>query len=297
MKMERLLGIVAILQQKGKVTMPYLAERFEVSRRTIARDIEAICRAGIPLVTTQGNGGGVSIMEGYTLGSTVLTDEDMKLLTAGLGSVCSVTQDGAADMLACRLGCSAPSEISIDLASFYKGSLAPKIAALRRAIAQRCIVTFTYYYAKGTAVKRIEPIQVVFRWSAWYVVGFCLERMDVRLFKLARLWGLEVTQERYEPRELPPQRMQLGSHMTDDMMVTAIYAPEAMYRLVEEYGPDSFTVMDDGRLYTRWGFSSDDAAIDWLLSFGSRVQVTEPVRLKERMREEAQRMLSLHDET
>ena len=72
MRLERLIGILTILLQRDKITAPELAERFEVSRRTIQRDVEALCQAGIPIITTQGVGGGISIMESYRMDSTYL---------------------------------------------------------------------------------------------------------------------------------------------------------------------------------------------------------------------------------
>ncbi len=84
MKINRLIGILSILLQQEKVTAPFLAEKFEVSRRTINRDIEDLCKAGIPLVTTQGANGGISIMEGYKIDSTLLTSADMQAILAGL---------------------------------------------------------------------------------------------------------------------------------------------------------------------------------------------------------------------
>ena len=87
MKIDRLIGILSILLQQERVTAPYLAERFEVSRRTINRDIEDLCKAGIPLVTAQGANGGISIMEGYRLNRTLLTSSDMQAILAGLRSL------------------------------------------------------------------------------------------------------------------------------------------------------------------------------------------------------------------
>ena len=98
MKIDRLIGILSILLQQERVTAPYLAERFEVSRRTINRDIEDLCKAGIPLVTAQGANGGISIMEGYRLNRTLLTSSDMQAILAGLRSLDSVsgTKNGRA---------------------------------------------------------------------------------------------------------------------------------------------------------------------------------------------------------
>ena len=91
MKLDRLIGILSILLQRERVTAPELAERFEVSRRTIQRDVEALCRAGIPLVTVQGAGGGISILEGYRVDRTVLTGPEMQDILAGLRSLDSVS--------------------------------------------------------------------------------------------------------------------------------------------------------------------------------------------------------------
>ena len=103
MKIDRLIGILSILLQREKVTAPYLAEKFEVSRRTINRDIEDICKAGIPIVTTQGQNGGISIMEGYRLGKTLLTSRDMHSILAGLRSLDSVSKTNKMQQLMDKL--------------------------------------------------------------------------------------------------------------------------------------------------------------------------------------------------
>ena len=90
MKIDRLIGILSVLLQQERTTAPELAEKFEVSRRTINRDIEDLCMAGIPIQTSQGVGGGISIMEGYSMDRTLLTSKDMKMIMAGLRSLDSV---------------------------------------------------------------------------------------------------------------------------------------------------------------------------------------------------------------
>ena len=84
MKIDRLIGILSILLQKETMTAPELAKRFEVSRRTINRDIDELTYAGIPIRTTQGVGGGISIAEGYKMDRTILTLKDMQVILAGL---------------------------------------------------------------------------------------------------------------------------------------------------------------------------------------------------------------------
>jgi len=299
MKIERLIGIITILQQNKKVTAPFLAEKFEVSRRTINRDIEDICRAGIPIATTQGSGGGISLMEGFSLDTTVFTRQELAAVLTGLKALDSVSGGIGGERIAekfCSATAGAPEDgMFIDLASFYKEDLADKIGRIRAAVRERRCISFCYYYRKGEAHKFIEPYLVVFKWSDWYVYGYCRERQDFRMYKLRRLWELAVTEERYEARELPEEGVRYGSHMTDDYMITAVYDASVKYRLVEEYGPLSFSVREDGKLYARWGFTDPEEAVSWFLSFGDKVQVTDPPEMVERMRGVLGRMAGLYD--
>lgn len=288
MKIERLIGIIAILQQKKKVTAPFLAEVFEVSRRTINRDIEDICRAGIPIVTTQGNNGGIFLMEGFSLDTTVFTGQELAAVFTGLKSLDSISHAAGADRIVRKFGGN-PETVSsdgmmIDLSSFYKRDLADKIERIKSAIRERRCISFHYYYGKGEGDRLIEPYLAVFRWSDWYVYGFCRERQDFRMYKLRRLWELKVTEEEYEVRELPEEEERFGTHMTDDYIVAAVYDTSVKYRLVEEYGPGSFTITGDGQLYTEWGFSGPEKAEEWFLGFGDKVTVTGPPEMVERMR-------------
>ena len=143
MKIDRLIGILSILLQKEMTTAPELADHFEVSRRTINRDIEALCKAGIPIQTAQGVGGGISIVSGYRLDRTVLTSKDMQVILAGLRSLDSISgskyysqlmeklQAGSSDIV------SGKESILIDLSSWCKKTLAPKIKQLNMNI-QNC---------------------------------------------------------------------------------------------------------------------------------------------------------------
>lgn len=296
MRVDRLIGIIAVLRRQGKATMPELAERFEVSRRTISRDIDAICRAGIPVVTRQGEGGGVSLMEGCAVDATVFTRDELAAILTGIRGLQSVAAAPDAAGIAGKLGGErAEDGIEIDLASFYKDDLADKIRRIRQAIREGRQVKFRYYSKKGEEDRRVEPHSVVYQWADWYVFGFCAARQDFRLFKLRRLWELEVLEERFEKRAAPEEKKRFGSNMTDDYMIEAIYEPSVKYRLIEEYGPDSFRATEDGRLYARWGFSSAEQAVEWFLSFSDRVRVIGPEEMVERMRRETARIAKLYE--
>lgn len=154
MKTDRLIGILSILLQKEKCTAPELAEKFEVSRRTINRDIDTLCKAGIPVSTLQGAGGGIRIMEGYRMDRTLLTSRDMQMILAGLRSLDSVS--GRDSML-------------IDLSSWYKEFLVPKISLIQDAIEERRQIAFHYFAPGGESVRMAEPYYLIFKWSSWYV--------------------------------------------------------------------------------------------------------------------------------
>lgn len=198
MKVERLIGILSILLQQDKVTAPYLAEMFEVSRRTINRDIEALCMAGIPIATAPGQNGGISIMEGYRIDRTLLSTSDMQAILAGLRSLDSVSGTNRYAQLMEKLSAGASNlltggqHICINLSSWYKDTLTPKIEQIHHAIDSSREISFTYYAPKGESARKIEPCRLIFQWAGWYVWGWCTMRQDFRLFKLNRMTDLRL---------------------------------------------------------------------------------------------------------
>ena len=285
MKMERLIGILSILLQRDKVTAPELAEQFEVSRRTIQRDIESLCQAGIPIATAQGTGGGISILEGYRVDRTVLTTPEMQAILAGLQSLDSVSGTRRYAQLMEKLSAGSAgkdSHILIDLSSWYKTSLSPKIEAIHSAIRQHLTIRFTYFSPKETALRTVEPYDLVFQWSSWYVWGWCRTRQDFRLFKLNRMTDL-VPGEPFTPRPAPPPDLSAERIFPAKYQVTVLFDPACRWRLVEEYGPDSFTAQPDGRLRFTWGFPDADSIISWVLTFGEGAELTGPEELRQRL--------------
>ena len=285
MKMERLIGILSILLQRDKVTAPELAEQFEVSRRTIQRDIESLCQAGIPIATAQGTGGGISILEGYRVDRTVLTTPEMQAILAGLQSLDSVSGTRRYAQLMEKLSAGSAgrdSHILIDLSSWYKTSLSPKIEAIHSAIRQHQTIRFTYFSPKETAVRTIEPYDLVFQWSSWYVWGWCQTRQDFRLFKLNRMTDLALG-EPFTPRPAPVPELSAERIFPAKYQVTVLFDPACRWRLVEEYGPDSFTAQPDGRLRFTWGFPDADSIISWVLTFGEGAELTGPEELRQRL--------------
>lgn len=288
MKIDRMIGILAILLQKDKVTAPYLAEKFEVSRRTINRDVEDLCKAGIPLVTTQGVNGGISIMEGYKIDRTLLTSSDMQAILAGLRSLDSVSGTSRYAQLMEKLSLGASEflaggqHILIDLSAWSKSALSPRIELIHSAITCGRCVQFDYFAPSGETTREIEPYYLMFRWSNWYVWGYCREREDYRLFKLVRMTGLQMG-EPFEKREAPLPDLSNEKVFPASYEVKALIAPEFRWRLIEEYGPECFTVQEDGQLLATLGFTDPSSIVEWILSFRGKARLLEPAELQSQL--------------
>ena len=297
MKIDRLIGILSILLQEEKTTAPELAERFEVSRRTINRDIEDLCKAGIPISTTQGTGGGISIMDGYRMDRTILTSKEMQMILAGLRSLDSVSgsrnysqlmekiQAGSSELISGR------DSVLIDLSSWYKTSIAPKIATIQDAIENRHLLEFHYYAPSGESKRSIEPYYVVFKWTSWYVYGWCRKRKDYRLFKLNRMDQVRETEQSFSCRNAPVPDLTSELAFPRNIILKALFEPDMKWRLVEEFGTDCYEVQDDGRLLLVRDYSDMENLTMWMLTFGDKVEVLEPVEVREKLKNMAESMI------
>ena len=259
MKIDRLMGILTLLLRQERTTAPELAERFEVSRRTINRDIEALCKAGLPIVTTQGQGGGISIAEGYRIDRTVFTREELQSVLAGLMGMDSVSKTHRRQGLAEKFSVeTAPADevFFIDLASHYQQSLTRKIDVIKAAIADRRL-----------------------------------------MFKLNRLWDLETGAAHGMVRELPLEELTRDAYLSqENYRLKALFREDEAYRLIDEYGVGCYTETDEG-LYLERSFAGYENMRQWVLSFGSRARVLAPEELREDLSRQAREILSFYLET
>ena len=302
MKIDRLIGILSVLLQDEKTTAPELAERFEVSKRTINRDIEALCLAGIPIETTQGVGGGIRIMSGYRMDRTILTSRDMQMILAGLRSLDSVSgsryygqlmekiQTGSSEFVSGR------DSILIDLSSWYGDTLAPKIETIQSAIENRRLLSFRYYGPTGESDRVIEPYYVVFKWSSWYVWGWCTKREDFRMFKLNRMDRVLETGDTFAARSVPTPDLSTETIFPKNIRVKALFTQDVKWRLVEEYGPNCFTETEDGRLLFTVDYTDIENLVTWILTFGDQAELLEPPEARERIAQIVRNMTTVYEE-
>lgn len=291
MKIDRLVSILSVLLQKEKVTTTYLAEKFEVSKRTILRDIESLNKAGIPIVTTQGNGGGVSIMESYKLDKTLLSSRDLRSIIAGLKGLDSVSGGNQYRQLMEKLHVdssavsTADNHFIINLSGWDKNDFADKIELINAAMEQKRRVTFRYFSPNGDSERVIEPYHIIFQWSSWYVWGYCVERHDFRMFKLSRIAGLQITDEPIEPREAPEYQQQNWWGTDSQVKATVRFDKSVKWRLIDEWGVDRLQYDEDGNIVISFTWSDLPSLFHFILSFGDKAEILEPVEYRKQFAE------------
>ncbi len=301
MKIDRLIGILSVLLQKSEVTAPYLAEQFEVSRRTINRDIEDLCKAGIPIVTKQGANGGISIMENYKMERTLLTNTEMLDILAGLRGLDSINGTNRYGQLMEKLSAGSSNFMTgsqfvlIDLSSWYKDSLAPKIELIRSAIDEGRELSFFYYSPARESERVIEPYYLIFRWSSWYVWGFCKSRKDFRLFKLNRMERIRLSETTFYKRPVPLPDLREERIFPGGIRVKALFDASCKWRLVEEFGTGCFTEQTDGRLLFHADYTNKENLITWLLTFRDKAELLEPAELREELLASLQNILKQYE--
>lgn len=302
MKIDRLIGILTVLLQQESITAPKLAERFEVSRRTINRDVENLCKAGIPIETSQGVGGGIRIKDGYRMDRTLLTSKDMQVIMAGLRSLDSVSGSSYYGQLMERIKMGSSSFITgrdsilIDLSSWNKDFIEPKISLIQDAIEKRHEISFVYYAPGGESNRKIEPYYLIFKWSSWYAYGFCKLRNDFRLFKLNRMDKIQMEQSEFLVREVPVLDLSVNNIYPDLIHVEAEFNPEVKWRVVEEYGPYCFEEIENGILLFKGAYTNVESLISWLFTFGDKVKVREPIEVKEELLIRAKNIVKIYEE-
>ena len=287
LKIDRLIGILSILLQKDKITTQELANKFEVSRRTILRDIDALSVAGIPIISEKGQGGGISIMEDYKVDRTVLSSEDMKAILTGLQGLDSVSGTNRYRQLMEKISIDGSAAINvdnhiiIDLSNWDKSAVSDKIELIKTAMAQNFKITFNYFSQNGEGQRMIEPYHLVFQWSGWYVWGYCAQREDYRMFKLTRMTELTLTDEKISDRSVPEYPCDKQWDNTGGIEVTVKFDDSVKWRIIDEFGTDSLKYNEKGDIIVTITRSNIPALYQYLLSFGDSAEIIAPMEYRQ----------------
>jgi len=294
----RLFEIVYLLLKKKKVTAKELAERFEVSTRTIYRDIEVLSRANIPIYATKGKDGGIGLLEEFVLNKTVLSEEEQNQILFALQGMDKVTGQAGNDIVA-KLSTIFQKEaddwLKIDFSNWGKeGSQKEWFAVLKKAILHKKLVQFIYYNTNGQKSKRtVEPLQIWFKDKSWYLVSYCRQKEDYRIFKIARMKEVEVLNEHFE-RTLPePSTEQKRSFPTITLQLEI--SKEMAYRVYDEFEPNEITPKENGDFVVTVEYPENDWVYGYILSFGEAAKVLAPKTAKMRIKESLKKMLKKYE--
>jgi len=281
MQIHRMFEIVYLLMHKKTVTAKELADHFEVSPRTVYRDIDTLCEAGIPVYTLKGKGGGIRLLDNFVLNKSMLSEQEQEEILSSLSGLNAVTGDmeQVLTKLSGFFNKTMPSWIEVDL-SHWGEEHSDHYQLLRAAILQRLVIRFVYFNSSSKkSIRTVEPLQLWFKHRTWYIKGYCRQKQAMRLFKLTRMKHIELLEEHFE-RELPPLfHEQQASQAAAVRLVLRIDASQA-YRLYDEYDERQLTRDEDGNFIVTAEYPEDEWVYGHVLSFGHYAEVLEPVRLR-----------------
>lgn len=293
MKDNRLFRILYYILEKGKVTASELADKFEVSVRTIYRDIDSISSAGIPIYALQGKGGGIEIAEDFVLSKSLLSEnEKQQIMSAlqGLDNTRVQHENELLTKLSAIFKMKNTSWIEVDFNNWQNNKLYEKtFNDIKSAILSKNIISFTYFSGNEKAISRsVKPVRLLFKSQDWYLYAFCLLRNDFRYFKLSRIKNLETNTEKFDDnfedvvlkKEMPYE---------NTVHIKVKFDRKAAFRVYDELNGE-IVEDSDGNLYTEIEVPNDYNLYNYIFSFGDGAEVLEPKEIRMQIKEMINKM-------
>lgn len=292
MKESRLFKMVYYILAKGRVTAPELAEKFEVSVRTIYRDVDVISSAGIPIYVTTGRNGGIQILDNYVLEKAFFSEKEKRDILAALQSLSVIDNTHERELLtklSALFNTHSENWFEVDFSRWgNKTQDNTKFELLKRAVINHKVVSIIYvssYYRKTK--RNIHPLKLFYKSKEWYVKSYCTKNNDFRLFKINRILECELLDEDFTPVEFPD--LQDTGHNTYNKIILR-FPKEMAYRVYDEFTDDELAEQENGDLIATAYMPEDAWLIGYLLSFGAYVDVVEPIHLRQVLSNEAKRI-------
>lgn len=308
MKIDRLVSIIMILIENKKISATKLAEMFEVTPRTIYRDIEAINQAGIPIITYPGVNGGIGIVEEYKINKKLFTTSDITTLLIGLGSISStLSKEELVNTLAKVKGLVPAekmreielksSQIAIDLTSWIGNKkLQPNLEEIKRALNESRFLSFKYSDRSGKRSNRkVEPYRLVLKDTNWYLQGYCTLKQDFRIFKLSRISEVEILEDIFIPREFEAKSLVSSNWIKKRIITIKLLIHESLRERVMEYcGEENIKSYGENKLIVDFPFTEDDFSYNIVLGFGHKCECLEPAHVREEIIQRVEKLLSVY---
>lgn len=296
MQTGRMFELVYLLLERGSMTAGELAARFEVSERTIRRDVDALSAAGIPVYTSRGRGGGVALLPGFVLDKSLLSQREQDEILFALQGLraAGVDADGRVlERLSTLFHRGGEDWLAVDFSPWgsSEGDRA-LFPTLKQAILERRVVAFDYYASDGRASHRlVEPRQLRFKGAAWYLQGWCRSRAAWRTFRLSRMVCITLLPETFSPRSGPLPPLDEAGEDTPMLEVQLRFSPAAAYRVYDEFSPAAVQPLENGELAVSFSWPAGAWGVGYLLSFGGEVEVLAPAGLRRELALQAQKIL------
>ena len=293
MKDNRLFRILYYILEKGKVTANELADKFEVSVRTIYRDIDSISSAGIPIYALQGKGGGIEIAEDFVLSKSLLSENEKQQIMSALQGLDNTTiqrENELLTKLSALFKIKNTSWIEVDFNNWQNNKLYEQtFNDIKSAILSKNIISFTYFSSneKETS-RRVKPVRLLFKSQDWYLYAFCLLRNDFRYFKLSRIKNLEIHTEKFDDcfedvilkKEMPHE---------NTVHIKVKFNRKVAFRVYDELNGE-ITEDVEGNLYSEIEIPNDNNLYNYIFSFGDGAEVLEPKEIRMQIKEMINKM-------
>ena len=296
MQINRCFELTYLLLEKGRMTAGQLAEHFEVSSRTIYRDIDTLSLAGIPIYCTKGRNGGIQLMDEFVMNKSLLSEKERNEIMFGLQSLQAAKYPELEELqskMAGLFGDNQQSFVEIDFGGWDK-SRQHIFARLRKAMTESTKVEFEYSGASGeVSFRKVEPIKLIFIDHAWYLQAFCDKRKDFRMFKLFRINKIKETNETFEPKQWPQECLEEADQpwITVQLWIDARMA----FRVYDEFEPGSISKDEQGNFLAEVSFPVDDNWIySYVSSFGVFAKIISPTQIREKYIERCESILKLY---
>lgn len=293
MQINRLFEIVYLLLKRKTITAKELANRFEVSTRTIYRDVEILSNAKIPIYTTKGKGGGISLLDDYVLNKSILSEEEQNQILFALQSMEKINNQSEKKILekvSTIFNKSKTNWIEVDFSDWGTiGETENTFQLIKEAVLNRQVLEFIYYNSYGQENKRkVEPLQIYFKDKAWYLKAYCREKQDYRLFKISRMKDIRILEESFE-RELPPivDKKQNIKTITLELEISKDMA----YRVYDEFKKENITQKTNGDFIVKVQYPENDWVYGYILSFGEYIKVISPEHVKKWVKEKLEKAI------
>lgn len=282
MKDNRLFRMLYYILKKGKVTARELAERFEVSIRTIYRDIDSLSSAGIPIYAIQGKGGGIEIADEFVLSKSLLTeDEREQIMTAlcGLENVNKSYENELLTKLSALFKIKNTNWIEVDFNSWQNNKIYEKIFnEIKSAILSKNILEFSYFGNNDETYRKVKPVRLLFKGQDRYLYAFCLLRNDFRYFKLSRIKKLKTLSVIFED-DFEDIILKKEMRYENTVHIKVKFDRKVAFRVYDELG-ENITEDEDGNLYAEMEIPNDYNLYGYIFSFGENVEVLEPKEIR-----------------